>query len=245
MGSNKIAFYCPSDSNHEDEFQKMANSLKKFHPDIPLIRWNDEKIKAENDPNFFYRAGPIIARQLKEYDTLIKIDSDTIITGDLSELWEGEFDVAVVNNSNPVDHKNYPYQLWDIHPFAYVNAGLVVLKSKRFIEHWYNLCQSGHFQAYQMREQDLLNIMIHYGDYKVKRLDEGDSFYGLASKGFWPQIVLKDDKLFLPKGEDGWPDKDKWIKAIHFAGGNDPNKFNLAIKFQPEIVKKLEEYISE
>lgn len=241
-----VAFYCPADSNHEDEFQKMSNSFKKFHPDVPLLRWGDEKIKSYSDQNFFYRAGPIIAKELiAEYDCVIKIDSDTVITGDLSDLWTGNFDVGIVNNSNPREFQSYPYQLWDIHPYAYANAGLVSLRSEKFITHWLQLCIGGHFMAYQMREQDLLNIMIHYGDYAVKRFDEGDSFYGLASKGYWAEIQLKEDgSLFLPKGEDGWPDKDKIIRAIHVAGGNVSNKFDFHTRFQPDVVKRLEELMA-
>jgi len=243
---NKVCFFTPASSDREDEFVQMSNSLKKFHPDVPLFRWNDDKIKAYQDQHFFYRATPIIAKELfRDYDYVVKMDSDTIVTGDLSELWNGDFDVAVVNNSNPREFKAYNYQILDIHPYAYVNCGLVSMHSERFINHWLNLCFSEHFASYQMREQDLLNIMVHYGDYKVKKMDEGDSFYGLASKGYWSEIELKDDKLFLAKGEEGWPDKDKWIKAIHFAGGNIPNKMNLHTKFQPEIVKVLKGYQNE
>lgn len=243
---NKVVFVCPADSAHNDEFIKMSNSLHHFHPDIPLIRWHDEKIKTYNDPSFFYRATPIIAKELhKDYEYIVKIDCDTVVTGDLSELWNGDFDVAVVNNSNPKENQTSPYQLWDIHPYAYVNAGLVSMRTDEFIEHWLKLCFSGHFNAYQMREQDLLNILVHYGNYIVKRMDEGDSFYGLASKGYWSQIhLLSDGKLFLPKGEDGWPDKDKFIKAIHVAGGNVPNKLDFHTRMQPDVVKRLEELMA-
>lgn len=237
---NNVCFITPASDNREDEYQKMYASFKKFHPNIPMFRWNQKKINSYKDQNFFYRATPIMAKEmLEKYDTVIKIDTDSIVTGDLSQLWQGDFDVAVVNNSNPREHESYPYTLWDIHPLAYVNCGLVVMKSKAFVNQWLKLCFTGHFNNYQMREQDLLNIMVAYGDYKIKRMDEGDSFYGLASKGYWPDIKLVNNQLLLEKGAQ-WPDKDKFIKVIHFAGGNVPNKFNLHTKFQPDVVKYLE-----
>ena len=37
--------------------------------------------------------------------------------------------------------------------------------------------------------------------------------------------------------------KDHEIKVIHFGGGNIPNKGNYRIRFQPEVVKRIEELI--
>lgn len=245
---NKRCFFTIADNNNLKYYEMMKNSLAKFTSD-PLILIDDEKIKQLGDPHFFYRSTPIIAKALfKDYDWVCKLDCDQIITGSLDHIWEDDFDVAVVRNSNPREDAKYPVRLMDIHPFSYVNCGFVVMKSKAFVEHWLKLCMSEHFINFQYKEQDLLNILIFYagtnfgGPYKIKFLDDSDSFYGLASKGYWPNIILKNNELFLPPTE-GYPKEEKKIKVIHFSGGNIPNKVNYRIHFQEEVVKHLDKLI--
>lgn len=244
----KRCFFTIADQNNLKYYEILKNSLAKFTSD-PLILIDEEKIKQLGDPHFFYRATPIIAKALlKDYDAICKIDADTIITGNLDHIWEGEFDVATVKNSNPKEDKLNPIRLLDIHPLSYINCGFVVMKSKAFINHWLGLCMSGHFNNYQYREQDLLNLMVFYmsesfgGPYKIKFLDDDNKWHGLVHKGYWPKIVLKENKLILPKNEE-WPtDEDKEIVAIHWAGGN-VAKMNYRLHFQPDVCKRLDELI--
>lgn len=243
----KRAYFTIADQNNLPYYEKLKNSLSKFTSD-PLIFIDEPKIKQLGDLHFFYRATPIIAKALlKDYDVVAKLDSDTIVTGNLDHIWEGDFDVAVVKNSNPREDKVYPVRLLDIHPLSYVNCGFVVMKSKSFVEHWLKLCMSDHFQNFQYREQDLLNIMIFYmgttfgGPYKVRFLDDSNKWHGLVWKGYEPLVQFKDNKLILPKSDE-WPkDEDKELVAWHVAGGNALNKMNYRLKFQPEIVRYLDE----
>lgn len=238
----KIIAFVPADSHNQEYAKLMINSLRKFHSEEELpVRVYDNPT---GNPIWWYRSTPIIAKELiKEYETVVKLDADQIITESLSFAFEGDYDVAVVNNSNPKEMVSAPYQFLNIHPLAYVNCGFVVMKSESFIDWWYNICHSFLFDATQMKEQDWLNLMVASGNYKVKRLDEGDSFYGLASKGYWPDIILKDKQLILPKGEQ-WPDRDKIIRAIHWAGGNSPDKMNYRITFQDDVIERLDELVA-
>lgn len=243
------AFFTIADANNMKYYELMRNSLNKFHPDIPLILIDEEKIKQLSDPHFFYRATPIVAKGLfKDYDAICKLDADQLITGNLDHIWEGDFDVACVKNSNPCEDKAYPIRLMDIHPFSYVNCGFVVMKSKAFVENWLKLCYSDHFQNFQYREQDLLNIMVFYmgekfgGPYKVRFLDDEDSFHGLASKGYWPNIILQNDELILPANSE-WNKEDKKIKVLHWAGGHSPDKMKYRLNFRPEVCKRLDELV--
>ena len=247
----KKAYFSIADQKNMVHFQKLQNSFKKFHPKEELLLVTEEQVKATGDPDFYYRATPFIAKQLmdKGYDAVCKIDADTIITGNLDHIWEDEYDVACVNNGNPRETKAYPVSVLDINPLAYVNCGFVVIKSKTFVEHWLGLCYSEHFPQYQMREQDFLNIMVYYmtvhfgGPYTVKLLDMSSKWHGLISKGYWPSIELDGKKLILHKNDE-WPiDEDKEIVAIHFAGGNDPQKGNYRTKFKPEVVKYLDRLV--
>ena len=250
----KVVVFSPADENNLQFFEGLKNSLRKFHKreDVELACIGPEQLKDIKDENKFYRMTPLVAKDLiEEWDVVIKIDADSIITGDISHVWEGDFDVAVVNNGNPRETKKYPVSVWDIHPLAYLNCGFVVMKNKSFIRHWLGLCYSPHFESYQMREQDLLNIMVFYmnsdigGPYTIKVLDAGPKWHGLVSKGYWPSIELdKDDKMWL-RGNDEWPlKKDKEIVCLHIAGGNDPDKANYKNGFNPDVRKRIEWLIS-
>lgn len=240
----KRCFWSIADNNNMKYYKMMEASFRKFHPTEELILFDEKAIKEANDSLIFYRATPYFTKQLfaKGYDEICKLDADQIITGSLDAIWEGDYDVAVVNNSNPREMQAYTVSVLNINPLAYANCGFVVMKSKAFVDYWDNFNRSIIFNSLQFKEQDILNIMIFSNNYKVRKLDEDDSYYGLASKGYWPEIVLKDEALVLLKGEE-WPDKDKIIRCIHWAGGNSPDKMNYKIRFSEEVVARLDELI--
>src|SRR3990167_1136653 len=158
-------------------FEMLKNSLRKFDKTTDLILFGEQDIRQSKDDLILYRAAPYFAKKLFEqgYTEVCKLDADQLILGNLDHIWEGDYDVAVVNNANPREFKTYPVTVLDIHPLSYVNAGFVVMRSEQFIDHWLKLCLSPHFNSYQMKEQDLLNILVSYcneavgGPYKVKR----------------------------------------------------------------------------
>jgi lipopolysaccharide biosynthesis glycosyltransferase len=100
----KIVFTIADDNNLKYA-EMMEKSLRKFHSeeDLPLvvIKGDDLKARLTIDPMFFYRATPIIASELlKDYDVVIKIDADSIVTGDLSDAWkEPDIDMACVSST--------------------------------------------------------------------------------------------------------------------------------------------------
>lgn len=243
----KIAFTIADDNNLKYA-EMMEKSLRKFHSkeDLPLliVSGADLQKRLAIDPMFYYRATPVIASELtSDNDVIIKIDADSIITGDLSDAWKENNDASVVLNSNPREYISYPYTIWDITPFEYLNCGFVVMKSQRFIAHWKTACFSKHFNNYQMREQDLLNILCHYGDYHIDLLDAGDGMWGLSTKGYWQHIEVEKDKLVL-NPIDGYPPVKKEVKVIHWGGGNtDPQKMNYRIRFKEDVVKFLDKLV--
>ena len=243
----KKCIFTIADENNMKYANMMAKSLRKFHSaeELPLVIVGPEELKKWTiDPFFFYRATPVIAAGLmEEFDTVIKIDADSIITGDLSASWTDPVDAACVFNSNPREYQAYPYTILDINPLEYLNCGYVVMKSKELVKHWKDLCFTYHFNNYQMKEQDLLNIIAHYGNYQIQALDVGDSLWGLSSKGYWKDIVFEKGKLMLHPQEDGYPRASKYIKIIHWAGGNEPQKMNYRTKFKEDVVKYLDKLV--
>ncbi len=250
----KVVAFTIADNKNIEFARRLINSLRKFHTEeeLPLMVINEEQVQAQNDPDFYYRATPKIAAQLlKEYETVIKLDADQIIFGPLSHTWEGDFDVAVVQNSNSKDMKDYVVQVWDIDPLSYVNCGFVVMKNKKLVDHWNRLCHGPMFPHYQMREQDLLNIIVFFGDYNVRFLDDGPKWHGLISKKWEPEMKLEPrvdsttHKLILPKN-GVWPDQeDKEIVIVHFAGGNNPMKGKYRIMFNEKVAKYIDWLISD
>ena len=228
----KRCYFSISDKNNLVHYEKLKNSLAKFTSD-PLILIDEEKVKQLGDPYFYYRATPTIAKALlKEYDEVCKIDADSIITGQLSQIWEGDFDVGVVLND-----LMYPIRVLDCDTYA--NNGLVVLKSKDFVDHWLRLCHSSHFNNFQYREQDLLSILTSdYFNYHIKWLDNG-KIYGEWAKSFWPKTYLEKDDIFFdtPKGK-------KQLMVIHFGGGaGSPDKGNYKIRFPEAVCKVLDKLV--
>jgi hypothetical protein len=241
-----IAFTVADRKNYPHAL-KLQNSFHKFHPDIELKIYTDKDIK---DNENYYRQKPMFARELiKDHEVVLGLDADQIITGSLDYIFEQEYDAAVVMNFNRVDPPIYgPVSILDVPPTEYMNCGLVAMRSVKFIKHWWNLCNSYHFRNMQYREQDLLNILVHYGNYHVECLDFPDlinnyhAWHGLIAKGEYNKVVLRDGKLILPKADDNYPEQDKEIKVLHLAGGGNEKKIGdtYRLYFNEEVIKYID-----
>lgn len=240
----KWCIYSIADRSNLPYFEMMKNSFRHFYPDIPVVLYDEEKIKKVNDPHFFYRATPFIAKELlEEYDLVIKVDADSVFTGKIDHIVDDEtYDYGTVLNWNRVDEKIYPFPLtvWDVNPMKYMNCGFVAIRSMDFANHWWELCMRPNFLNYRFREQDLLNIIYHYGNFQSKCFDYENKWHGLIAKSEWQNIELKDNKLILPV-IDGYPDHEKEIIVIHYAGGNVQVKMDFENRFKPEVAEHLRE----
>lgn len=263
-----VAVFCIATKNHMSYAKTMIKSLRHFHKDWPVILVTDEtdsKNLPENviikdikpylaDRMFFYRATPIIGESLlNEYELVIKIDSDSLILGDLSSLVETkDYDVATVINWNRFDERFYPVvQGWGIFPTEYFNAGFVAMRSRKFAHDWRMLCYTPQFDRLQYKEQDLLNALCYFGNYNVRCLDlpnkevEVNSFWGIIGKGEWNRAIVKDDMIIVPKGlgNTPFPPTDMEIKVAHLGGGSEARKDNWAAFFSPEAMTRIGEIL--
>jgi len=243
----KTIAYTIADKANKPHADKMITSFHKFHPDIEVIVYNEKDIG--NQVNY-YRSTPLFAKELiKKYNLVLKLDADQIITGSLDYLFSEEYDVATVMNFNRVDPPKYgQVGVFDIAPPMYMNCGLVAMRSKKFIDHWWDLCNSFHFENLQYKEQDLLNILVYYGDYVVECLDypnkvkDYHAWHGLVSKGEYNRMIMRDGKLILPKAKDRYPEEDKEIKVLHAAGGGGDKKIGdcYRLYFNEEVIAYID-----
>ncbi|MBU1092543.1 hypothetical protein KJ836_02660 [Patescibacteria group bacterium] len=221
----------------------MANSLRHFHPEIPLIIYTDEDVEAIKDERKTYRMYAMFGKRMaKRYETVIQIDSDSIVTGNLNHILKDKsYTLGGVLNNNSIDPL---LSIHDIPHQVYLNAGFIVSRSERFWNWWDELNHRIYFNNYQFAEQDTYNMIFHYGDIKSKIFDYDmkPNLHGLIHKGKWDKFEMNGNQLVLPaETPDG---EDKIIKIIHWAGGNIP-KMNFETFFQPEVVKYLKDISSD
>ena len=242
----KTVFFTIADEKNLPYAKMCEKSFKHFHPDIPFIIYGDKEIDETQipRPNIFYLSTPYYARQLiKEYDQVVKIDADSIVTAPLDILESPEdFEVGCVYNWTR-DRVSETIKVWDVTPQGYFNNGFVVFRNAELIEHIWKLCKEKFFTNYQFREQDMLNIVAYYGNYKVKPIDIGDSWYGLRSKSEWSKAVMRNGKLIIPKAQDLFPEKDKVLRILHWAGGKTDVKMNFRALFNEECSDYIDSLI--
>ena len=220
----------------------LINSLNHFHPDIPLIVFDSEKLKTLLDSDgwpasdsrhgaYYYKS--IIGVELsKTYDAIAFIDADSTITGDLSDIFEGEYDLAVVRNNSDLGTAGQakgitihdPFKHEDIPLMKYVNAGLYVIKNTNVWSDWIK-ANKKYGNNFPSIEQDILNCIVNSERYKVRYLDPVGSgiSYGLCNAwgkhthwDSWRESYLCNGELFIDNGF-GVP---LLTKVLHVAGGS-------------------------
>jgi hypothetical protein len=158
---------------------KMANSFRKFHPDIDLVIFRDDvinKVFKEKGLNF-YNSKPTFAKLLTDkYDLVVNIDADTVITGRLDVVLKGDYEVGTAWNYNAYENASFE----NITEKMYLQAGLVASTSKKFWDEWEKANKEA--MKYVRQENDVLNKVV-YGKgtkplYKLKIFDKDYGYIG-------------------------------------------------------------------
>jgi hypothetical protein len=211
----------------------LVNSFKKYHPDIDLVVFRQDKI----DQQFylkginFYMAKPTFAKLLtKDYERVVNIDADTIITGRLTEVLDTEWDIGGVWNYNLYENAS----LENVSERQYIQAGLVGSSVPEFWDVWEAANKKA--MEYKRQENDVLNL-IWYNDKKLKKYnkviwDKVKNYLGCKSLGLEDQFYIDNDKLMC-MGEQ--------VKAYHWAkgGGALPKMQFERLPFKEEVVTWL------
>lgn len=220
---------------------KLVKSAQYFHPEIDFYCFGDKQLNElfSIHPNVNWNTvHPFVSYQLiDQYDMVVHFDADSMIVGKLNELLDKsnlEFDIIGVRNNNDFDKagKDNPITNLDLDIQKYLNAGLVAVTNKQFVEQWMmNNIEFGNQMPFQ--EQTVLNLMA--SNWKTKIIDtrESDVYYGISNLygnnthwDSWMDIQLIKNELIL---------NNKKVKVLHHGGGHgaiklDFNLFNNEVK---------------
>lgn len=141
-----------------------------------------------------------IPRVFKKYDKVLYLDSDIVVTGDISELYNIELDdnlVAAASEEVMVDYDvygNYVEKALGIWRYDYFSAGVLLINAKKYREEniemkFINLLNSFSFRVTQ--DEDYLNVLCKG---RVKPIDLG-----------WNKSAYKNPSF-----------DDKNLKIIHY-----------------------------
>lgn len=140
----------------------------------------------------YYRI--FIAEMFPEYDKAIYLDSDTVILGDVSELYIQELGnnlVGAVTDETVSDvsaFRLYVKEALGIEPNKYFNAGVLLMNLKKFRdENFYGKFNSllGKYRFSVAQDQDYLNVLCKNNVYYVSRL--------------WNKMPIQNNSLAIPK----------------------------------------------
>jgi len=232
---------------------KMINSFYKFHNDVPLYIFTNKDIQRELEKypeniRSFYYLNPIMSKTLSEdYEKVVHIDADCIITDRLTEVIEDNYEVATVRNNNDLGGAcNGPPETFNglIDWKVYANCGLIASSNKVFWDRWIelNIKNAGKFRQH---EQDIVNFLLHRtSEFKNTLLDpiESNVHYGLSNAygketlwDSWKDIDFINDGLYL---------NNKKIKILHNAGGF-VEKLNIDKLFNKDTARYLKDLCNE
>ena len=242
-----ISTWCTDDYAELLGVEKLANSVKYFHPEVDHVivdtkMTNEIYEKYSSWMRPIWMMAPTCLPYIDDYDMVIHLDADAVVTGPMTELFECDADVIGVRNNNSFNKAgcNSGITITHLEPFGdgsqipmqgFINAGLVAANNKEFWEDWHDVNQ----QSAKIREtspyahgigdeNDTLNQIFHSSSYTSKIIDEIGSgvSYGLSNVWgtsnhweSWSQIYVKDDRLYL---DDPVTGESMCIKVLHQAG---------------------------
>jgi len=233
------------------EFDLFYKSFKHWHPDIPMFVVGDNEIaeiqKQQPRVNLYNIKASAARLFYDDYDLVVNIDADHFIFGRLDEILTGDYDVAAPSNYNSYENVginivSYRGNVYPVVPeLQYIQAGLIASTNKEF---WKTYEKSSILHADYMtcRDNDVLNLVIQFGNFDFKLLDGGwnindparKAFYGCSSLNLEKQCSIKNDIPVI----NNIP-----LKCYHVARGGVKPKFNQL--FNEDVVNWLNEKINK
>jgi hypothetical protein len=213
-----VKVWCTDDYAIKLDLETLRKNFKFFHPNIDFkvidsAMTNEMK---KNDPwlsSIWMNAATAIPF-IEDYDTIVHLDADIVITGPLDELFEADEDVISVRNNNSLDLGGSCGKPNGYNPFnpqgclhnistivhfppygrgnyisyqKYVNNGTLAVNRKEF---WYDLHELNKKAAqctpYGFSdEQCTLNQLFHWKKYKSRIIDPIGSKLSYGPSNTW------------------------------------------------------------
>ena len=218
-----IAFCTVNDDIAYYLAERARKSFCHFNDDVPCeiitpfdeLEIFGEAVKPVFGSSFANLSVKMISHYKKDYEVVIKLDADVVVTSRLDEFLDCDYDIACslnCPNVGGIDYKRFP---------DYCNLGVTAVRSKELAEEWKDLTYDKKFigeQGFDYLEQDVMNYLAHSGKYKCLIVDKEGCYYNETGREHWDKIKIKHQGLFI--GE-------RKLKAMHWAGGGElSNKYN-------------------
>lgn len=226
----KACFFSIIDDRGFDKMggKELIQSAKYFHPEVTFIRIDGEQmaktLKTVSTFNLIAHYGKFFSVQ---FDLVVHIGLDSLVLSKLDDLFVPDYDVGGVLNNNAFDLKVSILNAMD----NYINAHFIASWRPEFWWHWDKI-NLKYAQSHQYVEQDILNVIFHYGNYRTKIFDETKDYWGVKSRGQWKNFVKKEDGIYL---------NDQKVKVFHYAGGDLPIKNNYEDMFDKDVANYVRE----
>lgn len=201
-----ISTWCTDDYAELLGVEKLANSIKYFHPDVDHVIFNSEMTQNVYETYSWMKPiwmmAPTCLPFVEAYDMVIHLDADAVVTGPMNELFDSTADVLGVRNNNSFNKagSHNGITINHIEPFGnntqipiqgFINAGLIAANRKEFWYEWHNLNQEAARIKTEVNpcahgigdENDTLNQLFHWDKYNSEIVDAiGTSVsYGISN----------------------------------------------------------------
>ena len=232
-----ISTWCTDDYVDLIGLDKLHNSIKYFHPEIDHVIVDSKMTKEiENEIPWMkniWMMAPSCLPLADEYDMVIHLDGDAVVTGPLDEMINSTAEIIGVRNNNSLNQAGAHGGITIRHmaPFGdgsdiplqgFTNAGMIAAQGRDFWEDWHDVnsqvadvTNKGYYNPGWGDENDTLNQIFHSDKYNSEVIDPIGSgvSYGLSNVWgtgnnhweSWSQIYVKDDRLYLNDMiKEGW-----------------------------------------
>jgi len=186
--------------------ERCKKSFEYFHPDIECVCAYSEDWREFLDgmgvsgigigKHFMYTATFLSYLKMcsENYELVINLDSDVVVTGRLDEMLVGDYDIGATQSAS----------------LDYYNSGVWSSTSKEFVRTNLKLNLDSHF----CENWAFVHLVRYYKGAKaiVKVFDDVNEkvWYNERSRQWWNRLTVKDEKLYTP---------DREVKILHWAGG--------------------------
>ena len=109
----------------------------------------------------------------KGFKEVIYLAPNTKFTKDPKSLYDVSDADATVFRMEKIMEKNPTVvrAVWDIGPPSYLYSNCIMVKSPKFAKEWLAMTGKVNFENYKGWEMDVLNMLVYYGDFKVRIRD--------------------------------------------------------------------------